>query len=381
MRVARFDGADPSFPISVLEVSDPDLPNEEWVRVQVAYGGICGSDLHNVYPNGTGTRALQPFVRAPMDVGHEVSGVVVEAGRSSTLGVGQRVTLDPTIGCAARSAPLCPRCAQGAPSACLRFVEAPYGFGTGFCVNTGGGWGTHFLAHSSQLHHVPDTVDDATAALTEPLSVAVHGLRRRLPNNGEPILIVGAGIIGLTSVVAARALCPASEITVLARHPHQTAAALRLGAHHVVRPDDGTEYFAELAALSGGTVIGRRDTTMMNGGYPYVVEAVGTGASVELSFRLCGQRGTVLMIGGVNRVTLDLSALWFKELHAVGTLCHAFDGGAHSFEVAIDMLGRGLLPAEAVVTHTFGLSDLQEACATAADKSSGSIKVLIDPTR
>ena len=87
------------------------------------------------------------------------------------------------------------------------------------------------------------------------------------------------------------------------------------------------------------------------------------------------------MIGGVNQAQVDLSSLWFKELHAVGTLCHAFDGGAHSFELAVDLLAAGALPADAVVTHTFGLSDLRQACDTARDKSSGSIKVLIDPTR
>src|SRR5690242_2097842 len=99
MRVCQFDLADPAFPISLVEVVEPPLPTPSWARVRVEHGGICGSDLHSVFPNEEATRLLRPFVEPPMQMGHEICGVVVEAGPECDVAVGARVAVDPTIGC------------------------------------------------------------------------------------------------------------------------------------------------------------------------------------------------------------------------------------------------------------------------------------------
>ena len=77
------------------------------------------------------------------------------------------------------------------------------------------------LAHDSMLHPMPDAIADRGASLYEPVSIACHGLLRAMPVDGEPVLIVGAGIIGLASLAALRGLFPRCPVTVLARHPHQ----------------------------------------------------------------------------------------------------------------------------------------------------------------
>lgn len=385
MRIARYDMVDPAFPVSLVEVDDPTLPGPAWARVAVRSSGICGSDLHNVYPDGSGSRIFGPHVGAPMEMGHEMAGEVVEAGPDCPVAVGTRVAVDPTLGCASRGVALCPMCAAGAVSSCWNLGSKLFtgGFGLGFTTGLGGGWGDALVAHASQLHAVPAGVDDRTAALTEPLSVAVHAVARRLPPAGAPVLVVGAGIIGLTSVVALRAAAPMSEITVLARHPHQAAAASALGAHHVVRPDDDGDFWDELARLGGGSRRGRRDGATLAGGYPLTVEAVGTPASVSIALRATSPRGAVILIGGIQVATVDLAALWFRELEVVGAFCHAVDAGPsgsrHSFDVALDLLAAGALPAARVVTHEFALADLPAACATAQDKSTGAIKVLLRP--
>src|SRR5215207_5997438 len=299
MRVARYDMADPEFPVSLVELDEQPLPGAAWARVDVAYAGICGSDLHNVFPDGSQSRIFGPFVGVPMEMGHEVSGTIVEAGPECPLAVGTPVTVDPTLACAARGLEPCPMCAIGAYSSCHQLGAKAFtpGFGLGFTVGLGGAWGEQVLAHVSQLHPLPDGVDVHTAVLTEPLSVSVHGLLRRPPVDGEPVLIVGAGIIGLTALAALRHLVPASEVTVLARHPHQAAAATSLGAHHVVTPGEGYDYLAELATLGGGTVVGRKDSALLNGGYQAVVEAVGTAASLSQAIRFVAQRGVVHFIG------------------------------------------------------------------------------------
>ena len=92
---------------------------------------------------------------------------------------------------------------------------------------------------------------DAIASLHEPVSIGVHGLLRKPPRDGDPVLVVGAGIIGLAAVAAVRALFPACEVTVTARHEHQAAAARAAGAHHVVTAQDRYAHFEELAAARG----------------------------------------------------------------------------------------------------------------------------------
>ena len=97
----------------------------------------------------------------------------------------------------------------------------------GFTSNLGGGWGEQVLAHGSMLHPIPDSVPDRVACLHEPVSIACHGLLRAPPTDGDPVLVVGAGIIGLASVAALKGLYPGCPVTVLARHPHQAEAAAR----------------------------------------------------------------------------------------------------------------------------------------------------------
>lgn len=384
MRVAQLDFADPSFPVSLVDRDDPPLPGPDWARVAVTAGGICGSDLHVLRPHEAGSSpTLTPYVRLPMEMGHEVAGMVVEAGSGCPVPEGTPVAVDPTMGCAARGLDPCPACASGAASVCRNLdVGDRTGLGLGFSTGLGGGWSDHLLAHVSQLHPVPEGLTDpATVALTEPLSVVVHGLLRHEPTDGDPVLVVGAGIIGLAAVAAARALLPASEVTVVARHDHQEAAATALGAHHVVR--DGDDVLERLAAPVGARVTGRGDGALLVGGYPVTVEAVGTPTAIGLALRATAARGRVHLMGAAGQVPVDLAPVWFHELDVVGTFCHAVDhrGGVpgHSFDRALELLAAGALPADVVVTHTFPQGALREAVDTAFDRRAGAIKVQVVP--
>jgi len=387
MRVARYDLADPAFPVSLVEVDRPALPRPDWARVRIDRAGICGSDLHLVYPSAPGSEVLGDFASFPMEMGHEMMGTVVEVGADCPLAVGTRVAVDPGIACAARGLEPCARCTIGAWSTCLRFTSraVTHGFGHGFTQGLGAGWADELVAHPSQLHVVPDEVDDDEAAMTEPLSISVHGVLRSPPPDGAPVLVVGAGMIGLTAVAALRRLFPASEVTVLARHAHQAAAATALGAHHVVRPDDGDDgWLGELARLGGGFVTGRRSGAMLNGGYPLVIEAVGTGAAVTQAAKLCGQGGSVVLIGATGPSEVNLAPVWAKELSLVGTFCHAVDrvgdeAPVHSFDRALGLLAAGALPAAVAVTHRFPLAELRDACRTANDRAAGALKVQLVP--
>ena len=387
MRAIEFNLKDPEFGAEVVEIAEPELPNDEWARVAVTAGGICGSDLH-LFGNGElRAPALGGFWTFPFLLGHEIAGRVAEAGSGCDIAVGTRVAIDPAIPCAARGIdPVCRMCAAGHASCCLELVSGVLtpGMSIGFTVGLGGGWADQVLAHRSMLHVVPDAVPDAIASLHEPVSVAVHGLLRKPPRDGEPVLVVGSGIIGLAAVAAVRALFPACEVTATARHAYQAEAALAAGAHRVVTAGDRYAHFDELAAAAGGRVTGRGSGRMLLGGFPYVIEAVGGVESVTESIRLVDHWGTVLFIGAGGFGEVDLSALWFKEAELVGAWNHADGvhptrGTHHSIDLALDVLARGGLP-ESVVTHTFALESVRDAVATAIDKrNSHAIKVVFRP--
>jgi threonine dehydrogenase-like Zn-dependent dehydrogenase len=237
---------------------------------------------------------------------------------------------------------------------------------------------------------MPDTIPDRGASLYEPVSIACHGLLRAAPADGDPVLIVGAGIIGLAALAALRGLFPRCPVTVLARHEHQAAAARACGADHVVLQDADNGHWEALAALSGSRVVGRKRHQMLMGGYPYVVEAVGAPASVTEALRAAAHRGTVLLLGAAGISEVDLTPVWYKEVALVGSIDHTVDlgpapglaGGAgrHSVDRALDVLAAGLLPDDVVVTHEFGLEEYRAAIGAAIDRSSSqAIKVVFRP--
>src|SRR5260370_41594218 len=112
----------------------------------------------------------------------------------------------------------------------------------GLTSGLGGGWAQQVVAHASMLHPVPSAVPDAAISLHEPLSIAVHGLLRSPPREGDPVLVIGAAIIGLATVAATRWLFPTNPITVLARHPHQATAGTAVGADRVGIAGDDRSY-------------------------------------------------------------------------------------------------------------------------------------------
>ena len=394
MRAVQFDLADPTFPASLVDLPEPELPGPAWARVAVAAGGICGSDLHlfthNTGPSPTlmGMAGAFPFV-----LGHEIAGRVIDAGPECPHPVGTRVAVDPCIPCAARGIdPPCANCARGWSSSCLNLDSRIMTGGRtlGFTQGLGGGWGEQVLADQSMLHPLPDAVPDRGATLHEPVSIACHGLLRAPPVDGEPVLVVGAGIIGLATLAALRGLFPHCPVTVLARHAHQADAATACGADHVVRTDAASGHFEELAALTGGRVIGRKTNLMLMGGYPYVVEAVGSPQSVTEALRAVAHRGTVLLLGAAGVSEVDLTPVWYKEAALVGSIDHTVDSGSapglaggpgrHSVDRALDVLAAGLLPDDVVVTHEFSLDEYRHAVETAIDRgNSHAIKVVFRP--
>jgi len=390
MRAVQFDMADAAFPASLVDVPEPELPGAAWARVAVTTGGICGSDLHLFAHNTGPSPTLVSMGSFPFVLGHEIAGHVIEAGPACPHPVGTRVAVDPCLPCAAREIdPPCSNCALGRTSSCLNLDSRVVTGGRtlGFTQGLGGGWAEQALAHRSMLHRVPDAVPDRGASLYEPVSIACHGLLRAAPVDGDPVLVVGAGVLGLAVVAALKGLFPGCPVTVLARHAHQAEAATACGADHVVRSEVGAAHFEELAHLTGSRLVGRKADVMLMGGFPYVVEAVGAPQSVTDALRAVAHRGTVLLLGAAGVTEVDLTPIWYKEAALVGSIDHAVDASSapgpaggpdrHSVDRALDVLAAGLLPPDVVVTHEFALEDYRHAVETAIDRGNArAIKVV-----
>jgi threonine dehydrogenase-like Zn-dependent dehydrogenase len=326
--------------LDIVERPDPE-PRPGWARIKVAAVGICGTDLHFFRGGFPSPAGLLP--------GHEVSGTVDAAGDGIDLAAGTPVAVEPITGCGT-----CAQCLTGNYTRCSKRVL--------FGVSGRGGMAELATFPAKCLYPLPDSLPLEAGALVEPLAVCVRGARLGGITPGDRVAILGAGTIGLMSILTARQ-AGASEVVITARHPAQAEAARALGADAVfASAEDAAK------ALAGAPV-------------DVVIETVGGKSStMGEAVALASPGAKIAMLGvfeGHTRLpALDVST---KELTIVGSNCYARHGARTDFEIAIDLLARTLPQLEPLVTHRFGLDDANKAFETAADKATGSIKVQVRP--
>jgi len=326
-----------------LDVVDKPVPDPKpgWVRLRVASVGICGTDLHfyrGAFPSPAG---LQP--------GHEVGGTIDAAGPGVSLATGTAVAVDPLVVCGE-----CVQCRTGNPNRCAKRVLLG--------VNGRGGCAELTVVPAYAIYPLPEGVSAAAGALVEPLAVCVRGTRRGRVTSGDRVAILGAGTIGLMTILTAR-VAGASEVAITARHAHQREAARTLGADRI---------FEDAATMIRDAGDSRFDC---------VIETVGGRAStLSDAVQLARPGGIVSMLGvfeGPSAIpALDVS---LKELTLVGSNCYGRVGPRTDFAIAVDLLQKHRSELESLVTHRFRLEEVNAAFAAAGDKRSGSIKVHILP--
>jgi threonine dehydrogenase-like Zn-dependent dehydrogenase len=367
-------------PLQPQDAPDPRLPTPQWVRVKPLLSGICGSDLGTL--SSENSPYFSPITSPPFVMGHEVVGKVVED--NSGFRAGERVVLEPALGCTVRGIdPPCPYCASGRHALCLNVARGDIspGIQTGFCRDTGGGWtqGT-LVAHPSQLHRVPDAVSDEAAVAIEPLACAVHAALEAAPVPGDTNLVIGAGSVGLFTVAALRHLTDAGRIICVAKHERQRNEALRLGAKEIVHPK---ETYTKLPELLGTAVykpeLGK---PVVIGGAGKVFECVGAPGTMEDALRLARPGGEVTLVGMPGaKSTLDLTALWYKEIRLAGSYAYSVENyqgeKTSSFQLALSIAPK--IELQTLVGPSFQLDSYKEAIAAArAAGRTGNVKVVFD---
>jgi threonine dehydrogenase-like Zn-dependent dehydrogenase len=175
-------------------------------------------------------------------MGHESIGTIAEKGqKDGGWKVGERLVINPLLWCIPRGfKKLCQRCSKGEINLCKRTTEGALSprFLTGSCKDTGGSWGSYFVAHPTQIYRIPESISDENAIMIEPLSVGLHAVVNNFPSDDETVLILGAGTIGLCIVAILRALNSKANILVLAQYSFQVDAARKLGASDVILAKD-----------------------------------------------------------------------------------------------------------------------------------------------
>ena len=365
--------AGPLAPIRLVNLKDPEPPKGRsgWARIKPILSGICGSDLATI--SGQTSFYFSPLVSTPFVPGHEVVGELQED--CEDLPAGTRVVLSSVLACAARGEdPPCPNCAKGATNRCDRVTvgHLKAGLQTGYCADVPGGWSRLMVAHRSQLHTVPDGMDDRAALLVEPFADAIHAVKRADIQPGDSVLIVGAGTVGILSLIAAKLLTQPGHVTVAAKHQKQRAAARMAGADEVVHPPHAAK--AVRRHTSAVKLTPERGPDLLLGGVDVALDSVGSRSSMDLVLRTTRAGGRVVLTG-IPASGPDLTPLWFRELDLTG----AYTADASDFELAIQTAANLPMLAD-MVGATYPLDRWREAIdhAMSAGKL-GTFKVAFAP--
>ena len=328
--------------IELDEVKVPSVP-DGFVLVDTKVTGICGSDLHRYFGEWE-----QPE-RAP---GHEISGVVSEVGDGvENVKVGDRVCTECFFHCGR-----CRFCEIGLYNLCEnRIYLSSHGL-AGFCE--------YSLLPSSSLFKLPETFSFEQGVLVEPLAVSYRAFMRSGSDYKNSVAVIGAGTIGLLCLASAKAAA-VPETLVVAKYDHQAKMAEKFGADHVFKVSTKD--------------VGKSASAVTNGlGFDVVIDTIASAKSLQDALGISRRGGTIVLVGGYTKaIEVDLRQVVNYERKVLGSMCYGITGLQRDFDAAIGLIASGKVDAEAIVTHRFQLGDIAEAFQVAADKKSGSIKVLI----
>lgn len=333
--------------IMETELVEKDIPGikDDEVLVKVEYVGVCGSDLH-YYEQG---RIGDVRVQFPFILGHEAAGEVVKLGKNVThLKIGDKVALEPGKTCGH-----CEFCKTGRYNLCPEvefFATPPYD-----------GVFQEYAAHRADLcFKLPENVSTMEGALIEPLAVGFHASNQGGAHLGQTAVVMGAGCIGLVTMMALRAE-GVDKIYVVDVIEKRLQKAKELGATEVIngKEKDAVE---EVLRLTGGA------------GSDLVLETAGTDITANQAVRMAKKGSTIVMVGysASGEITLPMSLALDKELCFKTVFRYR-----HIYPMAIEAVASGKVDIKGIVTNVFELDEIADGLEQCVKNKAEIVKAVI----
>src|SRR5216684_1544944 len=310
-----------------LEVTDLSVPvpGPQDVLVQVAACGICGSDVHGY--DGTSGRRIPPIV-----MGHEAAGIVAALGSEvSGFAVGDRVTFDSTVYCGA-----CAFCRKGEVNLCDDRQVVGVSCGD---YSRAGAFAEYVAVPARIVYKLPENLAFAEAAMLEAVSVGLHAVAVSELEGGETALVIGAGMIGLLTLQAAR-VAGCSQVFVADIDSTRLKSATDLGADKTILAS-GAELPQEILRLTAGR------------GVDVVLEAVGRNETIAAAIDCVRKGGTVTLIGNITpQVNLPLQKVVSRQIRLQGSCASSGE-----YPKAMELMAAGKIRVGPLITAVAPLSD------------------------
>ncbi len=307
-----------------IEQVDVPAPGPGQVQIDVAYCGICGTDLHIYLGHMDGRVGFE------RTIGHEMSGIISAVGTGvEGLSPGQHIVVRPLDHCGD-----CPACNAGHEHIChsLKFIG----------IDTDGAFQQKWNVPAHTIHVLPDDLDLSHAALIEPLAVAVHDVDRGNVQPGEDVLVIGGGPIGMLVAMAAREA--GANVTVSEINENRLAFAKKIG--FATMNPKGIDVAEAFHSATGGK------------GADVVFEVSGSQPGVDLMTAAAATRGRIVMVAiHATKPSIDMFQFFWRELDLIGARVYR----PEDYDKAMALLAKGVVDCEAFITDIQGLSDIEAA--------------------
>jgi L-gulonate 5-dehydrogenase len=330
--------------MAVVDRPDPGEPGPGKVLVRPEAVGLCGSDYHLFAGEMSDAAGGSQFPRV---LGHEVGATIAAVGPGCRPGLsdGRRVAMLPISSCGR-----CYPCSVGRPNACDNFQLVG--------IHVDGGLQERLILPEEQVFPI-DAADGALAALAEPVSVAVHAVRRGRVRSGERVVVLGAGPIGQCATVVAREL--GAEVLLVDLQESRLELGRAMGAE-------------TLAWTTGAEVVAHAREWGGSGGPPVAIDATGVPAAVRAMVDMVASAGRAVQVGMANDdAPIRIGSLTEKELDVLGASCCTSD----DFAEAVGVVERNADALARLVSHEFALGQAPEAIRFAMSNPTEVMKVVI----
>ena len=314
--------------IEIREVPMP-IALDNQVIVKMEYVGICGSDAHYFHDGRCGDYV----VHGDFILGHECAGTVVETGKNvKSLKIGDRVALEPGITCGQ-----CEFCKTGRYNLCpdVQFLATP---------PVQGCYESYIAFPENMSFKLPDDISTKEGALIEPLSVGMHAADQGKVKLGDSVVILGAGCIGLVTLLSCKAF-GATDITVVDVEQKRLDYAMKLGATRVINARR-KDTVAEMEALTNGT------------GTEKVFEAAGSPVTIAQTPYLVKRGGIVILVGlsAQEKIEYNFAKIMAKEATIKSVFRYR-----NIYPRAIAAVANGKIKISGIITHEFNFDEIQKA--------------------